>query len=507
MKLTTGNMRRGVIFSLLLLLAGCVAPAIERQAPAPTPARQVTAAPPPALTPTPTPMATLAPTPTLPPQPPMVMMGWDTELGAVIRSVDPATGLDAPGRAPIPLSRDRRLATIAPHALSADGRRIAAFDSQGDTCYDYAGGSACGPRSETLFLVDTMTWQSRTIALEAFGWVGYPVFDRIGDRLAFTVQTAGGQSLILLDAATGRTISRAVLDLKPSYLGFGPEGSLFIYGQPESDRPGLSRPGAPRVQLRGGEALAVLWETTLDGVTSGHWCSGNCDGEHSQQVTEMWWPGVALSADGGALFIVHADEDRLTTVDFAARTTTAQAIARPQARLGRLLSWLLEATAGVAHAKGPMHGTTRIARLSADGARLYLLGDRLEVNWDAAGHYSVIQSLLPLQAVDVATGAITGTSDVRGHYLDFLPDGNRLLVREWVGRSAVTHVLDAQTLAVIDRLKGPSLQSALDAAGRMRLVGQEYTNGSTVMSLHDTDTLARLAEWRTRGYAVWPAPP
>ena len=131
---------------LMLWLVGCAAPAAEMPAAAPT----VATAPTPAA---PTPSA-ISPTPTLPPQPPMVVMGWDHELGSVIRAVDPATGQDAPGRAPLALGAGHDAAYAAPYAVAPDGRRLAAFDAQGDTCTDFAGGSACGPRSETLLLLD-----------------------------------------------------------------------------------------------------------------------------------------------------------------------------------------------------------------------------------------------------------------------------------------------------------------------------------------------------------------
>ena len=481
---------------LLLLLAGCAAPAAEMPAAPPPSTAPVPAAPAPSAIP---------PTPTLPPQSPMVIMGWDYELGSVIRAIDPATGQDAPGRAPLVLGADRAAPYAAPYAVAPDGRRLAAFDAQGDTCYDFAGGSACGPRSETLVLLDTTTWQHRTVPLGAFGWVGAPLFDAGGRRLAFSLQTAEGHALMLLDAATGETVAQATLNLKPLFVGFGPEGTVVVYGQPETEQPGMTRPGAPRVQLRDGATLAVLWQTTLDGLTSGHWCSDQCDAGHGTLVTEMWWPGVALSADGGTLIILHADEERLTTVDLAARTTASRAVGGQQARLGRLLTWLLDATAGVAHAKGPMNGMTRQVVLSPDGARLFTIGTGLETEMGENSNYSVTETRLPVQLIDVASGAIMVASEVTGHTLRLSADGRRVFVAEWGERWPVTRVLDAATLALLDELDGPTVRLAPDTAGQLHLVGEQTINGGTTLSLLDAESLATLAEWRTDGQTQWAA--
>jgi len=499
--MNTQGMKKAILVSWLALLAArCAAPVSK-------PAAQVATIWPPAavatLAPTLGPTLTLSPTPTLAPQPPLLLISWDRTQGNVVRAVDPATGQDAPGRAPIPLGGDRGATLAAPHALSANGRYLAAFDATGETCYDYAGGSACGPRSETLLLLDTARWQHRAIPLAAFGWVGYPRFDAGGERLAFGMQTAAGQTLMLLDASTGEMIAQATLDLKPSHLGFGPDGALVVYGQPEGEKPGLSRPGAPRVQLRDGETLAVLWEATLDDVTSGHWCSEQCDAAHGQMMTEMWWPGVALSADGETLFIVHADEDRLTSVDLAARRVASVTISGPQTRLGRLLGWLLDVTAGTAHAKGPVSGTTRTVALSADGARLYMIGYRLETEMDAAGNYSVTESRLSVQAIDTTTGMIVATSDVTGHTLRLSADGGRVFVAEWGARWPVTYVLDAQSLAAITDMDGPTIRVAHDVTGQPRLVGDQTINGRTMMSLLDPQTYAPLAEWPSERYSSW----
>ena len=494
-----GNARMtkaGLIGWLLLLLAACAAPAAEMPAARPPASAPSQAAPIP---------STIPPTPTLPPQSPMVIVGWDDELGSVIRAVDPATGQDVPGRAPVALGADRDAAYAAPLAVAPDGRRLAAFDARGDTCYDFAGGSACGPRSEVLVLLDTTTWQHRTIPLGAFGWVGTPLFDGGGRRLAFSLQTAEGHSLMLLDAATGETVAQTTLNLKPSYVGFGPEGTVVVYGQPETEQPGKTRPGAPRVQLRDGATLAVLWQTTLDGLTSGHWCSDQCDAGHGTLVTEMWWPGVALSADGRTLVILHADEERLTTVDLVARTTASRAVGGRQTRLGRLLTWLLDATAGVAQAKGPMNGLTRQVLLSPDGARLFTIGTRLETEIGENGNYSVTETRLPLQLIDVATGAVVAESKVTGHTLRLSADGRRVFVAEWGARWPVTRVLDAATLAPLAELDGPTVRLAPDATGQLRLVGEQYVNGGTTLSLLDPESLATLAEWRADGQTQWAA--
>ena len=49
------------------------------------------------------------------------------------------------------------------------------------------------------------------------------------------------------------------------------------------------------------------------------------------------------------------------------------------------------------------------------------------------------------------------------------------------------------------------MRLAPDATGQLRLVGEQYVNGGTTLSLLDPESLATLAEWRADGQTQWAA--
>ncbi len=123
--------------------------------------------------------------------------------------------------------------------------------------------------------------------------------------------------------------------------------------------------GAPKVALFDASDLSLLWAAELKCVRDGTFPK-KADTANTQEIYQpsaAWHfqPGIAFAPDRDALYVVHGDADRLTTVDFASRRVKTVDI-RPR------LSWLdqlLTLTAGVAYAKG-MDGTTKQAIASPD---------------------------------------------------------------------------------------------------------------------------------------------
>jgi len=202
-------------------------------------------------------------------------------------------------------------------------------------------------------------------ALPADGWVWPIVFDSPSARVAVASHSAAGSTLLVFDARAGTQLAQRELPLRPELLSFSAAGDeLLLYGQPRGDAPGFAEPDPPRVVVLNAATLETSWEQTLDGGLSGYWCSASCEAEHSQQVYTYWAPAVALAPDRRALYIMHADAERLSTVDWAARDVNT-------VELGRATSWLehlLHATAGVASAKGTQVGAFKQAVISPDGA-------------------------------------------------------------------------------------------------------------------------------------------
>jgi hypothetical protein len=175
--------------------------------------------------------------------------------------------------------------------------------------------------------------------------------------------------------------------------------------------------------LLNADDLSVQWSTQLDQVRDGTFTEDETATSNPEEWT--WWePAAVISAGARALYIVHADEDRLTTVDFAARTVRSVTIQPKQSVLDQLMAL----TADTAHAKA-MNGTTKRAALSPDGKRLYVVRMTTRQSHGADGEWTVTETPLGLQVIDPTTGAETARLDTAARDIHLAPDGSRLYLR------------------------------------------------------------------------------
>ena len=487
-------MKRATVLLALMLLAACGAPAAEppgdvaQSAPSPSPTPAATAVPP-----------TEAPATVAAPPAALLVAAWDETLGDVIRAVDPVTGEDAPDRAPVPFGRRRDVVYAPPYGLSADGRLVAVFETEGQTCWEYAGGTAGGPRAERVHLLDGAAWRARVVAMQVAGWPGQMAFSAEGNKLAVALQTDEATTLVVIDVAPATVAGQAQLPFAPRLLGFTDAGHIVAYGQPEGDEPGVTQPEPPQVILLDGVSLAPLWETTLDNVVSGYWCSAECQADHGRRESTAWTPGVVLAPGGHMLLVVHADEDRLTTVDLDGQSVRSLHFGAPQTWLERLLV----ATAGVAHAKGAMNGATRSAALSPDGTRLYVAGYTHRSDQDLQGNWTMTEEVMPLQVVDSPSGRVVAQSEYEAQVLHLAHDGARLLLHSWAGPWPATRVVDALTLETLAQFVGPTVRTTVDREGRLWLVGQKFDGERVEMSVIDPSNYRTVAKWTASGPATW----
>jgi hypothetical protein len=271
---------------------------------------------------------------------PVPILAWDDERNhPVLRAIDPATGQDAAGYAPIALAGERDMAYWSAQAFSSDGRRLALFERSGQFCRPTAGGTACGPRSESLRIVDLVAWSAVPVTLPASGWSGPLAFSPDQSKLLASVEGERETSLYLIDVGTGDVLSAIVSPVTPSLLGFtGDGGEAIVFGQAPVAEPGVSRPEAPLLLLLDSASLDSVWETELPGVVAGHWCVEGCDKGHERWISALWMPGVRLSPDGDTLSIVHADEAVLTTVDLRGRAVREEPIEATRSWFDRVMA-------------------------------------------------------------------------------------------------------------------------------------------------------------------------
>jgi len=279
-----------------------------------------------------------------------------------IHVIDPTNGQDVPGYPPF---------VAAPYRLSADGKQLAAIESHGQSCEGSGGGTACRGSADVLHLVDLQSWREITATLSAQGWAGPGSFSSPTRRLALVVNEQRASNLLIFDTGTGQAISQRSLPFRPALMAYSQDGTMLaIYGQPLSSDPGITQPNPPRVLLLDATRLEIIWDQVLVSILNGDWCLENCQASHEKQLFANWMLAVVFSNDGGKLYIVHADAERLTTVDFVARSISSVEIETAHAWTEQLL----DLTAGVAEAKGGANGASKTAVLAPDGGKLYLLG-------------------------------------------------------------------------------------------------------------------------------------
>jgi hypothetical protein len=378
-----------------------------------------------------------------------------------IRLVNPTTGEAAPGYPPLILASPE---FVESETFSADGKRLAAVGSNDRRSEGYAGGVRYWPSADRLYLIDLPTWRAMTLPLPGKGWVGPLAFSPKAAYLALVYHDAlvyhgrKFSNLMLFDTGSGKLVAERTLEFRPTLLAYTQDGTtLVVYGQPLGSPPGMGKPDSPHLLLAEATTLDVIWDQPLEDIVSGEWCLEKCNEPHGAQVFAEWRPAVVPAHDGHKLYIVHADAERLTTVDLDARTIQTVEVQAARSWFERLLAL----TAGVAKAKGVYTGTTKEAVLSPDGGHLYVISRTSNARHDADGNEEEIETQLGLQVIDVERGREVASRDLEmtGTWLSadrigFTPDNAYLLASGWRDGKRWTEVLDAKSLARVARLEG-----------------------------------------------------
>ena len=417
----------------------------------------------------------------------------DDGRGSTIRQVDTYNGADVPGYTPISLVDGGSFGSAS---ISEDGGTLAAIESRGKVCSNYAGGGGCVPRGAALHLIDLNTWSEVAAPLPGTGVVQRVVFSPDAERVALSYlerDSLGRQettTLMVFDTDTGAAVSRQALGFRPSMLEYSRDGAeMVVYGAAEGPILGISKPGSPRLVLLDANTQEVKWERELANVVSGHWCIENCRESYENKVFTAWGPAVVLSKDRRLLYIVHADDERITTVDLDARSVLEIEIRLARSRAERFL----DLAAGVIEAGPADAGVVRTAALSFDETRLFVLTMESEgPRW--------------LTVVDIATGQRTARRETEATAVRVPLDGKFLLLDGGVGSEHRTEVLGADSLEPVANLAEWWVTTGRDLAGRPIVLAQQFKEKSTWFAVLDTETFEIGHGWAVDGLALWIAP-
>ncbi|MCI0393473.1 MAG: hypothetical protein L0332_10415 [Chloroflexi bacterium] len=413
------------------------------------------------------------------------VIGWNYPNHELVQ-IDPQSGEEIAGVTPIKLGRGYD------YVLSPDGRTLAVI------AYTTEDG-----RNGKLHLIDLAAWQGVETAIEIDKWTDTLAFSSDGGRLviAYPGRLAGfnGQPenyiIVVVDVARQAIVAETTVLFAPKLVAFTPDDrSLVVYGgelAPEKDENAQPAHAA----LLNATDLSVTWEQLLPGILDGNYLGEEV--ANGEQAMIGWRPATALSPDKMTLYIVHADEDKLTTVDFAGRGTQTVEIRPAQTLLDRLLAL----TAGVAYAKY-YDGTEKQAVISPDGSRLYVVGWTSDTTVSEDDEWSFDYYAHGLKVIDTASGAEIASLDLQASGVSLSADGRQLYVVGWISSNRpFTEVYDATSLELITRLPDRLASATQTLDGRPVLLSTTYVGNSTRLAVIDGVTLEELSTVVVGDYA------
>lgn len=406
-----------------------------------------------------------------------------------VSPVDPELLEPIPGLKPVAIGHHYVAGT------SPDGRALAVIGWPADAS---AGGQ--------LQLIDLEPWTVRSTEATVDGNVVALVFAPDGDNLYWplspSTSSPGVTELLLVASANGAEIGRVSLpaslipwDLRPTQDG---RIAIFAVG---ADASWLNNE-PPRVLLVDPRTRGLVADLPLAGVIAG---------QRESQATgfESSGPGLAWDIARSRLYVIDANDDRLTVVDLdRGRVVAAAALVSARSPLDALGAWLVP----TANAK-LVPGTDRTAVLDPDGRRLYVATMRRTQSDDFREFDEVA---LGGFVVDTDTLRIVGRIDQPVSELALSPDGARLLATgtDVLSRSDEAGVVTPHGLFVLDPVSLEEL-AHIPSGGPMRVAGFSPDGGTAylqswedepsggqvcVISSLRLDRLEIAAERRVDGY-------
>ncbi len=409
--------------------------------------------------------------------------------------IDPASGQVLPDYEPISLGQ------ALFHAFSPDGRTLAVV---GFVSSEY-------PNGDSLHLIDLDTWDDRVQELQLDGYVNAMAFSPDGHQLAIAYGNTKSRVLIFemgkpfIKSKTA--VRQSSLDYLVYNMKFTADGNgLMVYGSEIENRYTVNEmsPEPPIAALLDSSDLSVRWKAELKGVRHGvvpkDENSAATTDLHQPGAAIFLFPGLAFAPDRDSLYVVHPDEDKLTTVDFAAQKVDTAEI-RPQ------LSWferLLSLTSGVAHAK-IAEGTSKHAVISPDGRFLYIVGQRSDLVKTKDDEWQVNVNPLGLQIVRAEDGSRLANYDTEAQELSISADGQHLYLRGWgtTQDSAWTQVFDTASNQSIARLDGLWLVPTRRANGAPIVASSVWRDNRKEHHNAFVESQSVLAEWESSDYLAW----
>jgi len=233
----------------------------------------------------------------------------------------------------------------------------------------------------------------------------------------WVLEPGGRRPLALVEAEVGDLDQWNIIELAP-------DGSrVHVLGHQSTQCCGIEVQGDPFVATFDLATGTEISRISLPDVLIGQRHETVFESEDEYNILRR--PAMVLSADGAHVYIVHADEDRISVVDWAAGSVRTEEIKRPASAFARFGAWLSSHLVTRAEAKG---GLSRFkeARPSPDGTQLYVTGIS-EIACEGMLYTACVAGRpLGLQVIDIESMQLTAEfPDISR--IAVSPDGSRLI--------------------------------------------------------------------------------
>lgn len=428
----------------------------------------------------------------------LAVLWKDSGEGHFLLPIDPATGQALANYEPISLGQSYS------YAFSPDLHRLAVV---GFVTPQY-------PHGGSLHLIDLETWEDHVQELRLDAYVNAMDLSPDGKRLAIAYGNDESRILVLNVNLPFEKSKSAVLQEAMGFLvnkmKFTSDGSgLMVYGYQTEDpsTPYQVNIGPPIVTLLDSTDLSVRWQGNLEGVQHGV-VPKDQTGDKPVDIFQpgqavYYYPGLTFAPHHNILYVVHPDEDKLTSVDFDTQEISSVEIKSELSWFERLLSL----GAGVAHAK-IAEGTSKHAVVSPDGQFLYIVGVRSELADSEGDEWQINNIPLGLQIVRTEDGNRINRYDTEASDVSISYDGQYLFLQGWsqTDGSAWTQIFDTVTHQPLTRVQDNAwLVPTTRLNGIPILTSSVYINSEDQQhyTIVDEEDLSTLVEWDSTDYLVW----
>lgn len=339
-------------------------------------------------------------------------------------------------------------------------------------------------------------------------WVHQIAFDPRGERIALALIDQGTARIAVVDLTKPVTgmLQVASLPVNPRKIAFTGDGArIMLIGAVAAQDPNNPPSMIQQVQalLFDARTLGLDWQQDLPGVKDGYF--GPTDHSNPEEIV-YYEAGIAVDAAGQRIYIAHADEERLTTVDFKERTSTTTIVPEKQALLEHVVEFILSIGVRPVHAKAA-NMFVRGALLSDDGQMLYIVGQQMLLSKESDDG-ELISENYGLGVWDIQSGMKVLHVDTQADMIRQAPEGKILLkgydraAREY---HPFTEVFDPSSGKITARLEDANAYLTLSLDGRPVLVSSYFDeNGKAFLSVLDVENPNSVLSWtQNSGYPEW----